>query len=95
MKVYKTLFDELSILSEKHNCPVNVSTKIINGELTFYDIEIIYTEENKTEDILDDLDAILIYINDITSTNEETGIFITLLLDDGETLKVAAMIGNQ
>lgn len=94
MKVYKTLFDELSTLSEKYNCSMNVSVKIINGELTFYDIEIIYTEENKTEDILDDLDAILIYINDITSTNEETEIFITVILDEGDAMRVTAMIGK-
>ena len=94
MEIYKTLFDELSTLSGKYNCSVDVSVKIINGELTHYDIEIIYTEEYKTEDILDDLDAMLIYINDITSENEESEIFITMILDDGEALKTTAMIGK-
>lgn len=94
MKIYKTLFDELSTLSEKYNCSTNVSVKIINGELTFYDIEIIYTEENKTEDILDDLDAMLIYINDITSENERSEIFITVILDEGDSMRVTSMIGK-
>ena len=94
MKIHKTLFDELSTLSEKYNCSINVSVKIINGELTFYDIEIIYTEENKTEDILDDLDALLIYINDITSENERSEIFITVILDEGDTMRVTSMIGK-
>ena len=94
MEVYKTLFNELSTLSEKYNCTLDLSIKIINGELPSYDIEIIYTEENKIEDILDDLDVILIYINDITPVNEKPEIFITVLLDDGETLKVTAMIGD-
>ena len=94
MEIYKTLFNELSTLSEKYNCSVDLSTKITNNELPSYDIEIIYTEEDKIEDILDNLDVILIYINDITPINEKPEIFITVLLDNGETLKVTAMIGE-
>lgn len=94
MEVYKTLFNELSTLSEKYNCTLVLSIKIINGELPSYNIEIIYTEENKIEDILDDLDVILIYINDITPVNEKPEIFITIILDDGEALKTTAMIGK-
>ena len=94
MEIYKTLFNELSILSEKYNCSVDLSVKIINGELPSYDIQIIYTEENKIEDILDNLDAMLTYINDIASENEKSEVFITVILDNGETLKVTAMIGE-
>lgn len=79
---------------EIYNCSVDLSTKITNNELPSYDIEIIYTEEDKIEDILDNLDVILTYINDITPINEKPEIFITVLLDDGETLKVTAMIGE-
>lgn len=47
MKAYKKLFDELSILSEKYNCSVNIPVKFQIGKLTFNanDIKIIHTDE--------------------------------------------------
>lgn len=96
MKAYKKLFDELSILSEKYNCSVNIPVKFQTGKLTFNanDIKIIHTDENKTKDILNDLNTILTDLHEIEPENEKLDVFIMIILDQGETMKVTAMIAK-
>lgn len=96
MKAYKKLFDELSILSEKYNCSVNIPVKFQTGKLTFNanDIKIIHTDENKTKDILGDLNTILTDLHEIEPENKKLDVFIMIILDQGETMKVTAMIAK-
>lgn len=93
MEIRKKLFDDLSTVSEKYNCTINLPVKIKNGKLTyeFNDIGIIYTNEDQTKDILYDLKTIL---DEIDPENKEFDILITVILDNGEKIKLTAMFGK-
>ena len=72
------------------------TSKIQIGKLTFNanDIKIIHTDENKTKDILNDLNTILTDLHEIEPENEKLDVFIMIILDQGETMKVTAMIAK-
>lgn len=89
MNKYQELLNNLTILSNKYDLSVKLELELKNGKLTFdtEGIEIIFTDANKTDAIINDLSYAMI-------EPEELSVFVKLIHKSDDREKVVAMIAN-
>lgn len=89
MNKYQELLNNLTVLSNKYDLSVKLELELKNGELTFdtEDIEIIFTDADKTDAIINDLGYAMI-------NPEELSVFVTLIHSNDDQTKVVAMLAN-